>query len=286
MRSPPPTAGFEAIAKETWLLDAARRASDVLAAAGVASVLLKGCALAGWLHRPGARPMTDCDLLVARRDRDRATRALQEAGYRRVPRPHSPTGMRWHPTLDFAAPSGALVDVHVGVGAWPRFRVDDAGILARSSPAQGVGGTARRPCIADLIWLHALDLGKDDGVRKPTADADLDVLAEHATAQDWSDAATRARAAGCAGTLWLRVAQWDRSQLSGRGGPHAALLASTRPHALRRWALHAVGERPGGRAARLAAGLAHTDSPSRYAAAVAFYAGRTLIDAALLRTSR
>lgn len=282
MRSPPPTAGFEAIAKETWLLDAARRASDALASAGVVSVLIKGCALAGWLHAPGARPMTDCDLLVARRDRDRAARALQDAGYRRIPRPHSPTGMRWHPTLDFSAPNGALLDLHVGVGAWPRFRVDVAGILARSVAAEAVGGSARRPCLADLIWLHALDVAKDDGHCKPTADLDMRALAAAASRREWQHAAECAHVAGCAATLWTRLRALEEA------APAVAEMSTLlRPTAPRRWAIEAMTTRsPAGPLGRLAAGWAHTDSTARFGAAASFFAARSLLDYLLRAAER
>ncbi|MCB9738416.1 MAG: nucleotidyltransferase family protein [Deltaproteobacteria bacterium] len=282
MQRPPSRARFEAIAKETWLLDTGRRASDALAAAGVASVLIKGCALAGWLHRPGARPMADCDVLVARRDRDRAARALRDAGYLRVPRPHSPTGMRWHPTLDFSAPNGALLDLHVGVGAWPRFQVDVAGILARSVPAEAVGGTARRPCLADLIWLHSLDVAKDDGRCKPTADLDLRALAAAASHRDWQHAAECAHVAGCAATLWTRLLTLDEA------APAVAEVAMLlRPSTPRRWAIEALATTPRtGALGRLAAGWAHTDSTARYGAAATFFAARSLLDYALRAADR
>jgi hypothetical protein len=267
-----PTADFVAIAREVALLDAAERACACLSDAGLDVAVFKGSALAGWCYPPGGRPMQDVDLLIRPRDRRRAVAALLAAGYQRVPRPHSPTGMWLHPTLDWLGPTGALVDVHVGIGAWLRFRPDLDGILDRAVPAPEVGPRARRPAIADLVVLHALDVAKDDGRCKPTADDDLRALLR-AGVLDWAAIARRARRAGCAGTLWARMVAV--------GAALPAEIAALRPGPAKRWLLAHADTR-----GRLLAGAAQHDRLRDYVAATALYAGRSGVDRLLRTTSR
>lgn len=299
MATPPVIAPSAAdIGRAVWLLDAAARACAVLAAAGVQVCVVKGASLVGWVYEPGERPMQDVDLLIAPRDRARATTALLAAGYRRVGRPHSPTGMWLHPTLDWTSPSGVLVDLHTTIGALLRFPVPSDAILVRAVPHATLGPHALRPCHVDAVVLHALDVAKDDGAPKPTANQDLlRLVGDGAAGLDWDEVVRRARRVGCAGTLW-----WRLQALLATGDPRAthvpaAALAALAPHAPRRALLRVVqrgGLRPDrplpprlAPLRRTVAGLAHSDFAGRYLAAAALFAARSVVDHGLaLRGTR
>lgn len=86
----------------------------VLGSAGIASLLMKGAALA-YSHypSPALRPRADCDLLVAPLDRQAAFRFLQDLGYRRVNGPAG-TFVGYQLELHYDDPRGIkhTIDVH------------------------------------------------------------------------------------------------------------------------------------------------------------------------------
>lgn len=306
--TPPAPAGTPAtadIGRAVWLLDAAERACVVLAAAGVRVCVVKGASLVGWIYAPGERSMQDVDLLVAPRDRERAAHALRSAGYQRVARPHSPTGMWLHPTLDWTSPSGVLVDLHTTIGALLRFPVPSEDILRRAVAHPTLGPHALRPCPVDAVLLHALDVAKDDGARKASADEDLLRMVAAGAAGltadrlDWDEVVARARRFGCAGTLWWRLCMLQQGSDLRASAIPAATVATLRPHPPRRALLRAVqqggpradGAGPAGPAGAAAArralcGLAHSDFAGRYLAAAALFSARSLVDRGLVAADR
>ena len=309
--TPSPAPSAVDIGRAVWLLDAAERACTVLAQAGVRVCVVKGASLLGWIYAMGERPMQDVDLLIAPRDRARAASALLAAGYTRVPRPHSPTGMWLHPTLDWQSPSGVLVDLHTTLGALLRFPVPSAEILARAVAHPSLGPHALRHCHADAIVLHALDVAKDDGARKRSADEDLARLlawqpSDNAVAPtsslDLAAVVERAHRYGCAGTLWWRLTTLQQTQLQQTQDRPASripasIVRALRPSLARRVILRRQAARSAVEASTSAStakpgalavdrglrGLAHSDFAGRYVAAAALFAARSLVDRALTR---
>ncbi|MDQ6616492.1 MAG: nucleotidyltransferase family protein [Actinomycetota bacterium] len=73
----------ELLARSLFMEMAAGEAFEWLERADVASIVLKGPAVATWLYQPNeVRPSVDVDLLVAPEDFDRAEHALEQLGYR------------------------------------------------------------------------------------------------------------------------------------------------------------------------------------------------------------
>lgn len=71
-----------------------------LAREGIEALVLKGAALAHLIYeRPGLRPMSDVDLLVAPADLDRAARVVEELGYKPAGGPAPPAGHHHLPTV-------------------------------------------------------------------------------------------------------------------------------------------------------------------------------------------
>lgn len=279
---------LQQLARTVAILADSARAIEALGAAGVPVLAIKGVALTGWLVAPGARAMLDGDLLVERGRRRQIMEILAAQGFVPIRAGHSPTA-RWAvPTLNWLGPHGTSVDVHLGLGAWPRFVVDVAGILARSRPHPALTPAARRPHVDDMLVLLALDAAKDDGREKSTRAADLQLLAGQAP--DWQRVVDLALQAGVGGALWrlleraklladlpvtarqrLQPSPWRRAALT-RALPAAPLPAGSR------WTRPALR--------RLIAGAALTDAPHRYGAAVAFFAARSVVDRTWLATQR
>ena len=171
---------------------ATAQAVEVLRAAGVEPVVLKGVVTSRWLRpRPGTRYSMDVDLLVAQDKRRAAETALTGAGYERL----------FHDAGDEAAHAdtwvrdGAFaIDLHrsvVGAQAsaevvWVALRdasaaVTIAGVecLVPSPPARGL-----------LVALHA----GQHGPRDPRMLDDLELVLERLTQPEWETAAALARA--------------------------------------------------------------------------------------------
>lgn len=108
--------------RNVLLLESLDRARAALAEVGVRSRAFKGAALleAGVWPDPGARPMGDVDLLVARRDAPVAIRTLSAAEFRRWTPPDDGS-LEWGDAATFEDPRtegeiAATVDLHWRVG--------------------------------------------------------------------------------------------------------------------------------------------------------------------------
>jgi hypothetical protein len=91
---------FKSIARNSFIMSALRDAAEVLSAAGVVPVLLKGTALELSVYaESGFRPMSDADILLPREQCMKAWRVLQAAGFRPLP---------------FKSPLHRLIPLHIG----------------------------------------------------------------------------------------------------------------------------------------------------------------------------
>ncbi len=129
-----------------------------LDAAGVPPLLLKGSALLGSVYGPGARPMSDVDLLVPARHFSVALEVLRHLGGRA----QRSVGRRLTDALFHEVHvhlGGLALDLHRGLSPWPLFAVDHDGVLARAQRSP----TGRlRPAAADLL-LHLAVHAAGDG---------------------------------------------------------------------------------------------------------------------------
>jgi hypothetical protein len=138
----------------------AAEAVTTLAGAGVHVMLLKGISYAGWLYaEPAERPMSDVDLLVRRRDHDRAITHLVGLGYRRAgpaiqrsTRHHAVTLKRPH----------AAVDLHRSPVQHGRIAIPMGEVWRRALPADWIAGDPVRPEPLDELLLHLANLARHD----------------------------------------------------------------------------------------------------------------------------
>jgi hypothetical protein len=164
--------------------------SQILDAAGIAHVMLKGAALVfGSYQDPGLRPLRDIDLLV-RPDR---AKVAEEAllAHSKSPRAAEPSA--YHHLPPITSPSGLLpVEIHLrslgesGLGAAEVVRLDEM-IWTRSILRRGANQSMRLPSPHDLLLhliLHAIGgHGFNNG---PLLLSDMAALASGKDAIDWA----------------------------------------------------------------------------------------------------
>jgi hypothetical protein len=144
----------------TLVLESARRASGLLAEAGIPSLYLKGVALleSGAYSDPGARDLEDADLLVARGQADRAVRVLSSAGY--VP------WMEWDERRCESLPAFSFTDSKAPPG------IDVTLDLHWQVPYASLRTGAE--CAAGAIWADA-----DVELHMPAVETHFLLIAEH-----------------------------------------------------------------------------------------------------------
>jgi hypothetical protein len=172
---------------------------DAFEAAGVASILLKGPALARLLYQSSAeRPYVDVDLLVKPDDWNRACEVLSALDFASrnpapgIPLDRAPYGREWRRGRD-----GANVDLHEGLAettadraeAWTYLWSHREQLILRGHPVWVLDV----PCRAMLIALHAAHhrgaVAKTlEDLRRAVAALPEDV---------WHEAAVRATHLGC-----------------------------------------------------------------------------------------
>lgn len=117
---------------------------DALDRSGLAWAAVKGPVLAGWYPRADLRAYEDLDVLVPRRALGAALDALTAAGFRLAAEPWGELVARDVGQVHLAAPTGAVVDLHVDLvhdGATrARFAVPPAEELVAAAVPRPVGG--------------------------------------------------------------------------------------------------------------------------------------------------
>ncbi len=142
-----------AAAANARLFDHVARLIERFEAAGIAVVLLKGAALVGGGADSSVRPMSDVDLLVPRKNVERALAITETQGWR--PRHHVDANfLAVKHAAHFADADRCQLDLHWYVfEECARPGIDDA-LWMRSLEADFQGTNARRPSAADAL-LHA-----------------------------------------------------------------------------------------------------------------------------------
>lgn len=161
----------------------------LLGAAGVRCILLKGPSHARWLYdRPDERTYTDCDLLVAPDDADRAEAVLGDAGFVRrgfeaIPTERQRFGFPLYRT------DNVSVDLHttfIGVGApperlWACFSDRIEPMIVAGASVMVLEPTAR----ALVLVLHAAKEGGRREGRGEKPIRDLELAVERIPFDDW-----------------------------------------------------------------------------------------------------
>jgi hypothetical protein len=143
------------------LLARLEQALDVLLAAGIRPVALKGV---DTLHRFYAsfdeRTLDDVDLLVAREERDRAIGALEAAGFTGPAEPERTHWFRSSFELPMTSPGpiGVAFEVHWSLGQERRYLIPAEELLARAVPVEIAGRRVLRldahDAVAHLLIHH------------------------------------------------------------------------------------------------------------------------------------
>ena len=149
-----------AAALAQWRDDSLSQALDVLGAAGVGVVLLKGISYAGALYEdPALRPMTDIDLLVQADHFARAAAALRQIGYQNVGRAHAQVPS--HHAVPFRNADNTI-DLHRTIIQPLRTNLDHTALWQRTQPAADRHGTARRFNHIDECLLHLCHIARHE----------------------------------------------------------------------------------------------------------------------------
>ena len=143
------------------LLARLETALDLLSAAGIVPVLLKG---ADTLHRFYAsfdeRTLDDVDLLVPRDALELAVATLEGAGWTAPPEPERTHWLRSSFELPLVSPGpvGVAFEIHWGLGQERRYRIPAADVLARAVRAEVAGRSVFRlddhDAVAHLLLHH------------------------------------------------------------------------------------------------------------------------------------
>jgi hypothetical protein len=181
-----------------------RAAVARLADASVPVVCLKGFALAHTLYAdPDLRTVGDLDLLVARADLDRTIACLETAGFAFAALPTPAWGFISEASfMPMVSADGVCsVDLHVEPDCYPAYRaLTAARVFAGARDAMAGEVPIRVPAPAHALLLALTNAAKDKfgpiSVRKLV---DAALLARVATAADWEEVRSLARAGGFLG---------------------------------------------------------------------------------------
>lgn len=180
-------------------------------AAGIATIILNGPALAAdYYQDPALRPFVDLDLLVRRRDRERALAILHRLGYVE----ECPGRALDHvPAVSLAPPPGTTrlpVDLH-----WECIEHSEGSraaelateeIWCRAVPAPAWGASARTLAPEDLLLYLAASFAIHHTLAGALWQLDLAlVLKRHRASLDWDAVAARARRWGAAGATYFAL---------------------------------------------------------------------------------
>ena len=136
------------------LMAQARPLLGLMRERGIVPILLKGCALMGRVYRhPGARSLTDIDLLVRPEQADEAYRLIEDGGLR-----SEPGSQRAPRRAAFVrnGPDQAGVDIHWDLSQRYRFQADLEGVWDRSIEFDFEGISVRRLAPTDEFLYLSL----------------------------------------------------------------------------------------------------------------------------------
>ncbi len=197
------SAHLACLAADQWAESTRAPLLSALRARGIPTMLLKGGALVRTVYGQfGLRLMSDLDVLVPSLRWREAHSALASAGGLAAPTEALVLRLRLNHERSWRMRSGAVVDLHRALTAWPLFRVDHDGLFARAHPI----GDLLAPAPDDLFVSLALHAAQDGFAMPFRAVVDGLALAASSTLSP-DTVASRARAwgAGRATATWLRM---------------------------------------------------------------------------------
>ncbi|CAB4934222.1 unannotated protein [freshwater metagenome] len=167
--------------------------------AGVATILLKGPALADLLYDAGElRTYTDVDLLVRDMDAERAASVLTQLGYRPLVDDGALRGHRPVHAHEWSTPAGASVDLHRTLPGATAAPADVFAVLAGHTRTLSLCG-AEVEALDDEAALVQIALhAAHHGPRSPKALSEVERAAARLPDRSWRRAAGIAEALGAA----------------------------------------------------------------------------------------
>ncbi len=214
---------FEVRSVNVLLLDRLGKLALLLDGAGVEFLVLKGPVLLDLLYRDvGERPMTDLDLLVRRRDLDRALEALERAGLKA---PQGGERLFWethyhHIALSMGRDLPVNVEVHWDLELRERYPLPLDELWARAIPFQAGGRTLRTLERLDLYLFGAIHLARHFYAPRLLWLIDQRRMAR-AWDLDWREVRRRAAAYRACTPLWF-VAAYEERVFGSSSVPEAA----------------------------------------------------------------
>ncbi|BDI59510.1 nucleotidyltransferase family protein [Qipengyuania nanhaisediminis] len=187
-------------------------AVEALAQAGIASVMMKGTALAYAFHAdPADRRRGDSDLLIRPEDADKARTTLAALGWHRRDDPHGLNYQEgWlHPAAGFFEHA---IDLHWQPSDRPvlRSRLPQSDFFVHRVALPRLSPNASRPATSTML-LHAAinqkwhrehgyfaESGRVTGARRLIWSVDFDLLAAAMNSDDWETLAARCEKRRCA----------------------------------------------------------------------------------------
>ena len=230
---------FRAAARVALLSQTLRIVGDALGARGIAWAPIKGGDLAFRAYeQPEDRDFGDLDVLIAERDRERATAALEDAGWLAALAPSEATEAFLrdeHYCASFSHPLGVLLELHHRLwGAVPTGLAEE--VIQSTTPDPALAPTGRRitPAHAFVlagvhVWmvsrpralLNWWDLQRLAATGPPNlVDAVVDIAHRLGAAAPGRDGCTRVRLALAGGA----GAQGDRARPPRRPSPERTSL--------------------------------------------------------------
>jgi hypothetical protein len=182
--------------------------------ASIQAILLKGPLLAtDYYSDPALRPFTDLDLLVRRRDRERAIEVLTALGYAHGSPGRSLAHELEHaPAAYFVAQGGCRlpVDLHWECVAHPggsrATELAAEEIWSRVLPSRSWGAAARTLAPEDLLIYLAAHFAIHHSLAGALWQLDLAlVLKRHGATLDWDAVVARSRRWGAAGAVYFAL---------------------------------------------------------------------------------
>ena len=209
-----------AVTRELFVRADLRRVGQVLAAAGVSALFVKGSALAYTVYPdPWVRPRTDTDLLVSPASVAAASAAIESCGYRRSDALSTGTLVSHQIAFERSDDHGVrhVLDLHWKI-ANPQLLADVLpfeDLWTSRTPLTALGASAWAPSpVASIVLACVHRLGHHQGQDRLIWLYDLKLLTAALTDAGWGELVTLASARGVAG-LCLDGLRETKTRLGG-----------------------------------------------------------------------
>lgn len=257
-------------------LEALDRVTDVLGAAGVPVIALKGAAFVDTLYALGERPMSDIDILIPHANRATADERLCAAGLRRRPAPPGRKHSYEHHYNWGYEHGEVLIEVHINLAQPGRYQIDFDALWDRSRVVTSETRSVRTLCPEDTVIYLAIHQAKHWLREGPNDLGDLTRIIAR-WQPDWDIVIDRAKRWGATATL-----SWSLAHAAARGvAVPAPVLDELRPALWRRAGFGLLARWPrSDRGYQLASVLATVDRPVDGARFLARYAAKRVRDLA------